>query len=188
MQTRGKNNITKYGLSRTDLVRILPSSLFSHEILDTLVVLHDSSMFSWIEWRCFCFKELLVHVKDSACAIYCMAHIVGPSLMKAWAPWSVGCYSFAARVVAFRLGFSPMSTVIIVEQKKLVREESRSRVWGQTRLKEHFSLPEDVQTTFSGYMRELAGQSMGFYRNNDRVQKEEQVMGIITVGGFFFFF
>lgn len=128
MQARGKNNITNYGLSRTDLVRILLSTLFSQEILDMFVVLHDSSVFSWIEWRWFCFKELLVHVKDSACAIYFVAHIVGPSLMKVWAVWSVGCCFFAGRVLAFRLGFSPMSTVIIVELKKLLREQSRSGV------------------------------------------------------------
>lgn len=113
MLTRG-GDITEYGLSRTDLVRILPSTLISHEILDTLVVLHDSSVFSWILWRWFCFKELLLHVKDSACAIYCMAHIAGPSLMKVWDGWSVECYSFASRALAFRLAFLPMSTVIIV--------------------------------------------------------------------------
>lgn len=91
MQTRGENTITKYGLSRTNLLKILPSTLTSLERLNTLLVCHESSVFSCVR-KWFCFKELLVHVKDSACAMYCVTHIAGHPLMKVWAAWSVGCY------------------------------------------------------------------------------------------------
>ena len=38
---------------------------------------------------------------------------VGPSFMRLWACWFVGCYSFAGRALGFRLVVSAMHTVMV---------------------------------------------------------------------------
>lgn len=60
-----------------------------------------------------CFKGLLMHVKHSACAIYCLVQLVGPSLIMAWVGWFVGFFSLAGRVLGLGQWFSPMCSVII---------------------------------------------------------------------------
>ena len=40
-------------------------------------------------------------------------YTMGPSLMRLWACWFVGCYSFAGRVLGFRLVLSAMYIVMV---------------------------------------------------------------------------